>query len=74
MEKAGQLRFTPCGGGREIGANSYLVSIDGREDREVVAGDVVTVAALERPIRFVVPFGAVPFWDLFRRKVELLPS
>ncbi len=55
-------------------AHQVLVSIDGREDREVVAGDVVTVAALERPIRFVVPFGAVPFWDLFRRKVELLPS
>ena len=31
MEKARQLRFTPCGGGREIGANSYLVGIDGHE-------------------------------------------
>lgn len=55
-------------------AHEALVSVDGREDRSVVAGDVVTVAALERSIRFAVPDGAVPFWDLFRRKVELLPS
>ena len=26
------------------------------------------------PIRLVEPAGALPFWDLFRRKVELLPS
>ncbi len=55
-------------------AHEALVSIDGREDRPVVAGDAVTVAALDRPVRFIVPDGAVPFWDLFRRKVELLPS
>ncbi len=55
-------------------AHEALVSVDGREDRQIVAGDVVTVAALERPIRFIVPDGAIPFWDLFRRKVELLPS
>jgi NAD+ kinase len=55
-------------------AHEALVSVDGREDRPVVAGDVVTVSALERPIRFIVPDGAIPFWDLFRRKVELLPS
>ena len=55
-------------------AHEALVSIDGREDRQVVVGDAVTVAALERPIRFIVPDGAAPFWDLFRRKVELLPS
>jgi NAD+ kinase len=55
-------------------AHEALVSVDGREDREVVAGDVVTVASLERSIRFAVPDGAIPFWDLFRRKVELLPS
>jgi NAD+ kinase len=55
-------------------AHEALVSIDGREDRPVVAGDAVTVAALERSIRFIVPDGAIPFWDLFRRKVELLPS
>ena len=55
-------------------AHEALVSIDGREDRPVVAGDAVTVAALDRPIRFIVPDGVAPFWDLFRRKVELLPS
>ena len=37
-------------------------------------GDVVEVRALERPIRFVEPDGAMPFWDLLRTKVELLPS
>ena len=37
-------------------------------------GDVVEVRALERPIRFVEPAGALPFWDLLRTKVELLPS
>ena len=55
-------------------AHEALVSIDGREDRPVVAGDAVSVAALDRSIRFIVPDGATPFWDLFRRKVELLPS
>jgi NAD+ kinase len=55
-------------------AHEALVSIDGREDRPVVAGDAVSVAALERSIRFIVPDGATPFWDLVRRKVELLPS
>jgi NAD+ kinase len=55
-------------------AHEALVSVDGREDRELVAGDAVTVSALDRSVRFIVPDGAVPFWDLFRRKVELLPS
>lgn len=55
-------------------AHEALVSVDGRDDRPVVAGDAVSVAALDRAIRFVVPDGATPFWDLFRRKVELLPS
>jgi hypothetical protein len=27
-----------------------------------------------RPIRFIEPRGAVPFWDLLRQKSELLPS
>ena len=30
--------------------------------------------AIERPIRFVEPAGSLPFWDLLRHKVELLPS
>jgi hypothetical protein len=37
-------------------------------------GDVVEVRTIERPIRMVEPRGALPFWDLVRHKVELLPS
>ena len=55
-------------------AHEALVSIDGREDVPLVVGDVVEVRALDRSIRFVQPDGAMPFWDLLRRKVELLPS
>jgi NAD kinase len=57
-----------------VDAFEALVSIDGREDRELAVGDVVEVRALERPIRFVEPAGAMPFWDLLRTKVALLPS
>ncbi len=59
---------------RVIDAHEALVSIDGREDHRIEVGDVVEVKALERPIRFVEPDGAMPFWDLLRTKVELLPS
>ncbi len=59
---------------RVLDAFEALVSIDGREDRKLAVGDVVEVRALERPIRFVEPSGALPFWDLLRTKVELLPS
>jgi len=59
---------------RVVDANEALVSIDGREDLPIVPGDVVEVHALERPIRLVEPAGSQPFWDLFRHKVELLPS
>ncbi len=59
---------------RVVDAHEALVSIDGREDVPVAVGDVVEVRALERPIRLVEPQGAQPFWDLFRQKVELLPS
>jgi NAD+ kinase len=51
-----------------------LVSIDGREDIPIAVGDVVEVRAIDAPIRFVQPNGAVQFWDLVRHKVELLPS
>jgi NAD kinase len=51
-----------------------LVSIDGHEDRSLQVGDVVEVWAADRPIRLVAPATAPPFWDLLRRKVELLPS
>ena len=41
---------------------------------DVVAGDEVRVSARERPIRFIEPRGALPFWELLRRKAELLPT
>lgn len=59
---------------RVIEAHEVLVSVDGRTDIPIAAGDVVTVAARERPIRFLEPEGALPFWDLLRQKAELLPS
>ena len=57
-----------------VDAVEAIVSIDGREDVPVAVGDVVEVRALARPIRLVAPEGSQPFWDLFRQKVELLPS
>lgn len=59
---------------RVLDAHEALVSIDGREDRRIAVGDVVEVRAMDRPIRFVEPDGALPFWDLLRTKVQLLPS
>jgi NAD+ kinase len=59
---------------RVVDAYEALVSIDGREDRSLRVGDVVEVRAVDRPIRLIEPRGAIPFWDLLRRKVELLPS
>lgn len=59
---------------RVVEALEALVSVDGHEDFPVGVGDVVTVAALEQPIRFLEPEGAVPFWDLLRQKAQLLPS
>jgi NAD+ kinase len=59
---------------RVTDAHEALVSIDGREDRRLEVGDVVEVRAMERPMRFIEPAGALPFWDLLRTKVELLPS
>jgi len=57
-----------------IDAHEALVSIDGREDIPLAVGDVVEVSAIERPVRFLEPTGSLPFWDLVRQKVELLPS
>ena len=57
-----------------VDAHEALVSVDGREDIQVAVGDVVEVAAVERPIRLIEPTGAQPFWDLLRHKVALLPS
>jgi len=59
---------------RVLEAHEALVSVDGREDFQVGVGDTVTVAALEQPIRFLEPEGALPFWDLLRQKAQLLPS
>ncbi len=59
---------------RVTDAHEALVSIDGREDVRIEVGDMVEVRALDRPIRLVQPEGSLPFWDLVRKKVELLPS
>ncbi len=59
---------------RIVDAHEALVSVDGREDIPLEVGDVVEVRAIERPVRLVEPEGSLPFWDLFRHKVELLPS
>jgi NAD+ kinase len=59
---------------RVVDAYEALVSVDGREDIPISVGDVVEVRAIDRPIRLVEPAGSMPFWDLVRRKVELLPS
>lgn len=59
---------------RVVEAHEALVSIDGREDIPLAVGDVVEVRAIERPVRLVEPEGSIPFWDLVRQKVELLPS
>jgi NAD+ kinase len=59
---------------RVVEAHEVLVSVDGRTDIPIHVGDVVTVAARERPVRFLEPEGALPFWDLLRQKAKLLPS
>jgi len=59
---------------RIVDATEAIVSIDGREDVPIAVGDLVEVRALARPIRLLEPAGSLPFWDLFRQKVELLPS
>jgi NAD+ kinase len=59
---------------RVLDAYDVQMSVDGRDDRRLSIGDIVTVKELPRPIRFIDPAGAVPFWDLLRRKSELLPS
>ena len=51
-----------------------LVSIDGRDDYPIEAGDTVEIRALPRPMRFIEPVGALPFWDLLRQKAALLPE
>jgi NAD+ kinase len=55
------------------GAES-LLSIDGREDHPMDVGEQVEIRALDRPLRMIQPHGALPFWELLRRKAALLPS
>jgi NAD+ kinase len=59
---------------RVVDAHEALVSVDGREDIPLAVGDVVEVRAIDRPVQLVEPEGSMPFWDLVRQKVELLPS
>jgi NAD+ kinase len=59
---------------RIVDAFDVLMSADGREDRRLAIGDVVSVCEMSRPIRLIEPRGAVPFWDLLRQTSELLPS
>jgi NAD+ kinase len=59
---------------RVVDAYDVLMSVDGREDRRLAIGDVVSVCEMGRPIRLIEPNGAIPFWDLLRQKSELLPS
>ncbi|MEO6350405.1 MAG: NAD(+)/NADH kinase [Candidatus Limnocylindrales bacterium] len=51
-----------------------IVSIDGRDDYPIETGDAVEIRALERPLRFIEPVGALPFWELLRQKAALLPA
>jgi NAD+ kinase len=51
-----------------------ILSIDGREDYPLRVGDSVAVLAVDRPLRFIEPRDALPFWDLLRQKAALLPA
>ncbi len=55
-------------------AYDCLLSIDGRIDVPLEVGNEVEVAAREKPITFIQPRGALPFWDLLRQKATLLPD
>jgi NAD+ kinase len=57
-----------------LAAAGTLVSIDGHEEWPLEVGDTVEVRARAGAIRFVEPRGAVAFWDLVRRKAQLLSS
>jgi NAD+ kinase len=55
-------------------AHDALVSIDGRDEFPLEVDDRVEVCAREQPIDFIQPRGALPFWDLLRKKASLLPA
>jgi NAD+ kinase len=56
---------------RIVDGPSGIVSIDGRDDYPIEPGDEVAIRALDRPIRFIEPRHAIPFWELLRQKAEL---
>ena len=55
-------------------AYDCILSIDGRFDVALEVGSQVEVAAREKPITFLQPRGALPFWALLRQKATLLPD
>lgn len=55
-------------------AYDCLLSIDGRLDVPLAVGSRVEVQARTKPITFIQPRGALPFWDLLRQKATLLPD
>jgi NAD+ kinase len=55
-------------------AHDALVSIDGRDEIPLAVGDRVEVRARQKPVDFIQPRGALPFWDLLRQKASLLPA
>jgi len=59
---------------RVVSGDDCLLSIDGREDHPLEVGSEVEIKALDRPLRFVEPPGALPFWQLLRQKAALLPA
>ena len=59
---------------RVVSGGDCLLSIDGREDHPLDLGSEVEIKALDRPLRFIEPPGALPFWQLLRQKAALLPG
>ncbi len=57
-----------------VGAADVLVSIDGYVEVSLRPGDVIEARERPQPVRLIEPRGTLPFWDLLRRKAELLPS
>jgi NAD+ kinase len=55
-------------------AHDALLSIDGRDEVTLEVGDRVEVRAHPTSIDFIQPRGALPFWDLLRKKASLLPA
>ena len=56
----------------QLPLSKELVTI--RRDVALEVGSQVEVAARKKPITFLQPRGALPFWDLLRQKATLLPD